>query len=76
MADQVTNDPVEITVNNGTLLMDGVQNLRVGSMTIVGNTLTTTSTSLDIVLGEAGDTGVIDASNRELVASDLTVSGR
>ena len=72
MTDQTTDLPVEITVVDGTLLMDGVQNLRTGAMTIAGNQITTVDPAVDIVLGETGDTGDVVLRSRDLTFADAT----
>lgn len=74
IADQTTNENIEITVNNGTLLINGVASLRIGSMRITNNILNTQDTTENIQLGELGDTGTIDATNRTIQASDITAT--
>ena len=55
--DQTTLSDVEITVVNGTLYLNGAQNLRVGNLTIVNTTLTSVTNNLDISIGATDDTG-------------------
>ena len=73
MADVVTAANIEISVNNGTLLMDGVQNLRTGAMSIIGNKITTVDPAVDIILGEVGDTADVVLTSRDLKFADATV---
>ena len=55
--DQNTLADVEITVINGTLYLNGAQNLAVGNLVIVDTTLTSATPNLDISVGATNDTG-------------------
>lgn len=55
--DQNTSADVEITVLDGTLYLNGAQNLAVGNLTIVDTTLTSATDNLDISIGATDDTG-------------------
>jgi hypothetical protein len=57
LADQTTDANINITVNDGTLYIDGAENLRLGNLAIRDTTLTSANTTLDISIGNAGDTG-------------------
>jgi hypothetical protein len=57
LADQTTNNNINITVDSGTLFIDGAENLRLGNLAIRDTTLTSANTTLDISIGDAGDTG-------------------
>jgi len=57
LADQTTDQNINITANSGTLFLNGVQNLRVGNLTIVDTTLTSATNNLDISIGATNDTG-------------------
>ena len=57
LQDQNTLADVEITAVNGTLYLNGAQNLRVGNLVIVDTTLTSATNNLDISIGNPGDTG-------------------
>lgn len=57
LLDETLNTDVALTVNNGTMYLNGIQSLAVGSLTIVGNTLTSVTNNLDINIGDANDTG-------------------
>ena len=57
LSDRTTDDLVNLTVNNGTLFIDGAQNLRLGDLTIQDTVLTSASPELDISVGATGDTG-------------------
>ena len=57
LADQTTDENINITVNSGTLFLDGAQNLRLGNLTLVDTTLTSATPNLDISVGATDDTG-------------------
>jgi hypothetical protein len=57
LADQTTDANINITVNAGTLYIDGAENLRLGNLAIRDTTLTSANNTLDISIGDAGDTG-------------------
>jgi hypothetical protein len=57
MQDQTTLADIALTVDNGTLYLNGAQNLRVGNLTIVDTTLTSATNNLDISIGATDDTG-------------------
>lgn len=55
--DATTSEDVSLSVNNGTLFINGAQNLRVGNLVIVDTTLTSATNNLDISIGATDDTG-------------------
>jgi hypothetical protein len=57
LADTVTDQNINITANAGTLYLDGVQNLALGNLVIEDTTLKSANPSLDISVGDTGDTG-------------------
>lgn len=57
LQDQTTLNDVEMTVNSGTLFLNGAQNIAVGNLVIEDTTLKNTTTGLDISIGETDDTG-------------------
>ena len=57
LQDQTTYNDIEMTVNNGTLYLNGAQNLAVGNLVIVDTTLTSASAGLPINVGATNDTG-------------------
>ena len=57
MADSTTNVNVPISVNNGTLYLNSVQNIAVGNLVITDTTLTTATPATDIYIGATSDTG-------------------
>lgn len=59
LQDQTTLNDIEMTVSNGTLYLNGAQNLAVGNLVILDTTLTTATPSLDINIGNADDTGLL-----------------
>ena len=57
LADSVTDANINIVATNGTLYLNGAQNLRVGNLVIVDTTLTSATSNLDISIGATDDTG-------------------
>jgi len=57
LADTVTDANINIVATNGTLFLNGAENLRLGNLVIRDTTLTSANTALDISIGDAGDTG-------------------
>jgi hypothetical protein len=57
LADETTDENINITVDSGTLYIDGAENLRLGNLAIRDTTLTSANSTLDISIGNAGDTG-------------------
>jgi hypothetical protein len=57
LADETTDANINITVDSGTLYIDGAENLRLGNLAIRDTTLTSANSTLDISIGDAGDTG-------------------
>ena len=58
LQDQTTLNDIEMTVNNGTLYLNGAQNLAIGNLVIVDTTLTSATSDLDISIGDVNDTGI------------------
>jgi len=58
LADSVTDQNINIVATNGTLYLNGAQNLAIGNLTIVDTTLTSKTNNLDISIGATNDTGV------------------
>ena len=57
LADQTTDANINITVDDGTLYVDGAANLAIGNLIIRDTTLQSLTTNLDINVGETDDTG-------------------
>jgi hypothetical protein len=57
LADTGTDQNINITANAGTLYLNGVQNLALGNLVIEDTTLKSANPSLDISIGDTGDTG-------------------
>jgi len=55
--DRTSLADVSMTVDNGTLYLNGAQNLQVGNLVIVDTTLTSATSNLDISIGATDDTG-------------------
>ena len=58
LADSITDQNINIVATNGTLYLNGAQNLAVGNLTIIDTTLTSKTNNLDISIGATDDTGV------------------
>lgn len=57
LADSITDQNINIVATNGTLYLNGAQNLAVGNLTIIDTTLTSKTNNLDISIGATDDTG-------------------
>jgi hypothetical protein len=57
LQDQTTRADVAMAVDNGTLYLNGAQNLAVGNLVINDTTLTSKTPNLDISIGATDDTG-------------------
>jgi len=57
LADQTTDENINLTVNDGTLYIDGAQNIRLGNLVIEDTTLKSATNNLDISIGDTNDTG-------------------
>ena len=57
LADETTDENINITVDGGTLYIDGAQNLRLGNLVIEDTTLKSSDPTQDINIGETDDTG-------------------
>jgi hypothetical protein len=55
--DPVTGEQVGITVNDGSLLLDGADSLRIGNIRLTANGIESMDSSQDIRIGSVGDTG-------------------
>ena len=60
IADNTTNQNVPISVNNGTLYLNGTQSIAIGNLVITDTTLQTSTTSANINIGDTGDSGILD----------------
>jgi hypothetical protein len=58
LADQTSDANINITVDQGTLYVDGAQNLRLGDLVIENTTLKSSDPTQDISIGATDDTGV------------------
>ena len=57
LADTITDANINIVATDGTLYLNGVQNLRLGNLAIRDTTLTSATNDLDISIGATDDTG-------------------
>jgi hypothetical protein len=73
LADETTDENINITVDGGTLYVDGAQNLRLGDLVIENTTLKSSDPTQDISIGDAGDTGFFYV-NRKAQIDNTTFS--
>jgi len=73
LADQTLDTNINITVNEGTLYIDGAENLRLGNLAIRDTTLTSATSDLDISIGDTDDTGYFYV-NRKAQIDNTTFS--
>lgn len=57
--DKTTHEQVGITVDDGTFMIDGVQNIRLGNIQITSTGLRSILADNDITIGATGDTGYL-----------------
>ena len=57
--DPVTGDQVAITVNDGSLLLDGADSLRIGNIRLTAEGIESILSDQDITIGNLGDTGYV-----------------
>jgi len=67
--DNVTGQNAGLTVANGVLQISGANQLQVGQLKFVNNTIESTSTTLNIQLGQAGDTGNFTVNRNVAISS-------
>lgn len=70
LLDQTRLTDVAITVDDGTLFLNGAQNLVVGNLTILDTTLTSSNPTLDISIGDTGDTGIFRIKRKTAVTNN------
>jgi hypothetical protein len=69
MQDEVTGDNVAFTVNSGTLYLNGVANLAIGQLTIVGNTIQSDIPTRNINLGDPNDSGLFTVGRQTVITT-------
>jgi hypothetical protein len=75
MADSTTNVNVPISVNNGTLYLNSVQNIVVGNLVITDTTLTTATSATNINVGAISDTGdLVIGRTTQILSQNLSQS--
>jgi hypothetical protein len=75
MADSTTNVNVPISVNNGTLYLNSVQNIAVGNLVITDTTLTTATAATNINVGAISDTGdLVIGRTTQILSQNLSQS--
>jgi hypothetical protein len=83
LQDQITGNDVEMVIDNGTLYLNGAQNIAVGNLVIRDTTLETATPSTPIFLGNIADTGnVVIGRTAQITSTNfpsdraaLTISG-
>ena len=74
LQDQTTLSDVALTVDNGTLYLNGAQNIALGLLTIVGNTIQSITPSIQINLGDINDTALFNIGRPTLLQSPFFAS--
>ena len=74
LQDQTSLQDVAITANNGTLYLNGAQNIQIGQLVIVGNTIQSITPSTQINLGDINDTGLFNIGRSTLIQSPFFAS--
>ena len=69
MADTITDANIELKVTNGTLYINGAQNLAVGNLVILNTTLKTLTPDLNINIGDATDTGLATIGRQTVITT-------
>jgi len=72
LVDTVLGTPATMSVTNGVLLVNGANQLQVGQLKFVNNTIQSTSTSTNIVIGQVGDTGNLTINRSISIGASLT----
>ena len=75
LQDKTTLMDISMTVDNGTIYFNGVQNLLVGVMIIEGSTLRTTVAGTNINIGDPADTGLATIGRRTVITTANLGSG-
>ena len=69
LQDTVTLADIELKATNGTLFLNGAQNIALGELTIVGNTIQAITPSTQINLGDINDTAIFNIGRPTLLQS-------
>jgi len=72
LVDTVLGTPATMSVTNGVLLINGANQLQVGQLKFINNTIQSTSTSTNIVIGQVGDTGNLTINRSISIGTSLT----
>ena len=72
LVDTVLGTPATMSVTNGVLLINGANQLQVGQLKFINNTIQSTSTSTNIVIGQLGDTGNLTINRNVSIGTSLT----
>jgi hypothetical protein len=61
--DTITGQQAGITITNGTLMLDGVENMRLGNIRFTASGISALNGASNITIGAAGDTGNLQVSH-------------
>jgi hypothetical protein len=73
LADQTTDANINITVDAGTLYVDGAANLAIGNLIIKDTTLKTLNPAIDINIGDPADTGLTTIGRQTVITTPTTI---
>lgn len=74
ITDDITGDDAELTVSDGVLQIDGANQLNVGQLKFVDNTIESTTSDINIQIGEVLDTGNIVVNRSVVIAPNKTLT--
>lgn len=74
ITDNVTGDDAEITVSDGVLKIDGANQLQVGQLRFVDNTIKSETPDIDIQIGETSATGDIVLNRDVIIAANKSIT--
>jgi hypothetical protein len=72
LTDQTLNTQVGLSVNNGVLLVNGANQLQVGQLKFINNTIESTTGSIDIQIGNTTDTANLVLNRNVVLAAGKT----
>lgn len=74
ITDNVTGDDAELTVSDGVLKIDGANQLQVGQLRFVDNTIESETPDIDIQIGETSATGELVLNRNVVIAENKSVT--
>ena len=75
ITDKTLGTNAELTVDNGVLQINGANQLQVGQLKFVDNTIESTTGNVDIQIGYTGDTGNITLNRNVVLTGNVAVGG-